>query len=133
MQRPGRWFSVGPWELPIHAHGVQNVQAIANLALMRAMVGRPHAGLLSIRGHSNVQGMGSVGVTPKLKSKIFERVQNHFGVELPVDEGFDTLGCIEASSAGKLKMGFCLGGNLYGSNPDARSTCEALSRLDMQV
>jgi len=77
--------------------------------------------------------MGSVGVTPKLKSKIFERVQNHFGVELPVDEGFDTLGCIEASSAGKLKMGFCLGGNLYGSNPDARSTCEALSRLDMQV
>ena len=30
-------------------------------------------------------------------------------------------------------MGFCLGGNLYGSNPDARYTCEALSRLDMQV
>ena len=123
------------WTMGIthHAHGVQNVQAIANLALMRAMVGRPHAGLLPIRGHSNVQGMGSVGVTPKLKGKIFERLQNHFGVELPVDEGLDTLGCIEASSAGKLKMGFCLGGNLYGSNPDARYTCEALSRLDMQV
>ena len=123
------------WTMGIthHAHGVQNVQALANLALMRAMVGRPHAGLLPIRGHSNVQGMGSVGVTPKLKSKIFERLQNHFGVELPVDEGFDTLGCIEASSAGRLKMGFCLGGNLYGSNPDARYTCEALSRLDMQV
>jgi molybdopterin-dependent oxidoreductase alpha subunit len=116
-----------------HAHGVQNVQAIANLALMRAMVGRPHAGLLPIRGHSNVQGMGSVGVTPKLKSRLFERLQNHFSVELPVDEGLDTLGCIEASHAGKLKMGFCLGGNLYGSNPDARYTGEALSRLDMQV
>ena len=123
------------WTMGIthHAHGVQNVQAIANLALMRAMVGRPHAGLLPIRGHSNVQGIGSVGVTPKLKSKIFERLQNHFGVELPVDEGLDTLGCIEASYAGKLKMGFCLGGNLYGSNPDARYTCEALSGLDMQV
>ena len=123
------------WTMGIthHAHGVQNVQAIANLALMRAMVGRPHAGLLPIRGHSNVQGIGSVGVTPKLKSKIFERLQNHFGVELPVDEGLDTLGCIEASYAGKLKMGFCLGGNLYGSNPDAGYTCEALSRLDMQV
>ena len=123
------------WTMGIthHVHGVQNVQAIANLALMRAMVGRPHAGLLPIRGHSNVQGMGSVGVTPKLKSKIFERLQNHFGVELPVDGGFDALGCIEASYAGKLKMGFCLGGNLYGSNPDARYTCEALSKLDMQV
>jgi len=123
------------WTMGIthHAHGVQNVQAIANLALMRAMVGRPHAGLLPIRGHSNVQGIGSVGVTPKLKKKVFERLQNHFGVELPVDEGLDTLGCIEASHAGKLKMGFCLGGNLYGSNPDARYTCKALSRLDLQV
>ena len=123
------------WTMGIthHAHGVENVQAIANLALMRAMVGRPHAGLLPIRGHSNVQGIGSVGVTPKLKDKIFERLQNHFGVELPVSDGLDTLGCIEASYAGRLKMGFCLGGNLYGSNPDARYAGEALRRLDTQV
>ncbi len=34
------------WTMGIthHAHGVQNVQAIANLALMRGMIGRPHAG-----------------------------------------------------------------------------------------
>ena len=123
------------WTMGIthHAHGVENVQAIANLALMRAMVGRPHAGLLPIRGHSNVQGIGSVGVTPKLKSRIFERLQNHFGVELPEDKGLDTLGCIEAAYGGELKMGFCLGGNLYGSNPDARYTREALRRLDLQV
>ena len=63
-----------------HAHGVQNVQAIANLALMRGMVGRPHAGVLPIRGHSNVQGIGSMGVTPKLKDAIFERLQREFGV-----------------------------------------------------
>ena len=42
-----------------HAHGVDNVQAIANLALLRGMVGRPHAGVLPIRGHSNVQGIGT--------------------------------------------------------------------------
>jgi molybdopterin-dependent oxidoreductase alpha subunit len=53
------------WTMGIthHTHGVQNVQAITNLALMRGMVGRPHAGLMPIRGHSNVQGIGSVGVT----------------------------------------------------------------------
>ena len=49
------------------------------------MVGRPHAGLLPIRGHSNVQGIGSVGVTPKLKDAIFERLETHFGVRLPTD------------------------------------------------
>jgi molybdopterin-dependent oxidoreductase alpha subunit len=116
-----------------HVHGVENVQAIANLALMRGMVGRPRAGLMPIRGHSNVQGIGSVGVAPKLKEIIFQRLEQSFGIELPVAPGLDTLACIEAAHAGRLKLGFCLGGNLYGSNPDARFAREALERLDLVV
>ena len=90
------------WTMGIthHAHGVENVQAIANLALMRGMVGRPHAGLMPIRGHSNVQGIGSVGVTPELKEAIFDGLQNHFGVRLPTSPGRDTLACMEAAHAG---------------------------------
>ncbi len=123
------------WTMGIthHVHGVANVQAIANLALMRGMVGKPGAGLLPIRGHSNVQGMGSVGVTPKLREVVFERLQSHFGVRLPVDPGLDTLGCVEAAAAGQLKMGFCLGGNLFGSNPDATFVENALAKLDTIV
>ena len=116
-----------------HTHGVENVQAIANLALMRGMVGRPGAGLMPIRGHSNVQGIGSVGVTPKLKDVIFQRLEQHFGVKLPSQTGLDTLGSIEAAATGQLKLGFCLGGNLYGSNPDAAFAARALSELDMLV
>ena len=104
-----------------HAHGVENVQAIGNLALLRGMVGRPRRGLMPIRGHSNVQGIGSVGVTPKLKDAIFDRLQTHFNVKLPTTAGRDTMACIEGAAAGELKVGFCLGGNLYGSNPDATS------------
>ena len=87
------------WTMGIthHAHGVENVQAIANLALLRGMVGRPGAGLLPIRGHSNVQGIGSVGVTPKLKDAIFDRLQNHFGVQLPTTPGRDTMACMEGA------------------------------------
>ena len=116
-----------------HVHGVQNVQAIANLALMRGMVGRPNAGLLPIRGHSNVQGIGSVGVTPKLKDAIFERLENEYSVALPTSAGLDTLGCMEAAHDKKLKMGFCLGGNLYGSNPDSKFAAASLSQLDSMV
>jgi molybdopterin-dependent oxidoreductase alpha subunit len=116
-----------------HAHGVQNVQAIANLALMRGMVGRPQAGLLPVRGHSNVQGIGSVGVTPKLKDAIFEKLESEFGLELPTSAGLDTLGCMEVAHGGDLSLGFCLGGNLYGSNPDARFAAEALQRLDTLI
>ncbi len=123
------------WTMGIthHAHGVQNVQAIGNLALMRGMVGRPGAGLMPIRGHSNVQGIGSVGVTPKLKDAIFERLQNHFNVSLPTTVGRDTMACMEGSASGDLKLGFCLGGNLYGSNPDASYAQQAIENLDMMV
>lgn len=123
------------WTMGIthHEHGVQNVQAIANLALMRGMVGKQHAGLMPIRGHSNVQGIGSVGVTPKLKDAIFERLQSEFGVELPTSTGLDTLACMEGAYNRSLKVGFCLGGNLYGSNPDSTFAEQSLSRLELLV
>ncbi len=127
--------AVFSWTMGIthHVHGVQNVQAIGNLALLRGMVGRPGAGLMPIRGHSNVQGIGSVGVTPKLKDAIFDRLQDHFGVSLPTTTGLDTMECMEDAASGKLKFGFCLGGNLYGSNPDAKFAERALKNLDMLV
>jgi molybdopterin-dependent oxidoreductase alpha subunit len=123
------------WTMGIthHAHGVANVQAIANLALMRGMVGRPGAGLLPIRGHSNVQGIGSMGVTPKLRDAILQSLEREYGVQLPTTPGLDTLGCMEEAHAGRLKFGLCLGGNLYGSNPDAHFAAESLSRLDQLV
>ena len=64
------------WAMGIthHKHGVENVQAIANLALIRGMAGKPGSGLLPIRGHSNVQGIGSVGVTPSLKKAVWDGV-----------------------------------------------------------
>lgn len=123
------------WTMGIthHAHGVKNVQSIANLALMRGMVGRKHAGVLPIRGHSNVQGMGTVGVTPKLRDAIFERLQNHFGVQLPTQPGYDTMAGVEAAERGELKLAVCLGGNLFGSNPDAAFARRALSNVDLVV
>ena len=123
------------WTMGIthHTYGVENVEAIANLALLRGMVGRPNAGLLPIRGHSNVQGIGSMGVTPQLKQALFDRLQSHFGLQLPTTVGLDTLACMEGADRGELKFGFCLGGNLYGSNPDATFAEQALSKLDLLV
>ncbi len=121
------------WAMGIthHEHGVENVQAIANLALLRGMVGKPHAGLMPIRGHSNVQGIGSVGVTPKLKDEVFRRLQEDLGVALPTSPGLDTLGCMAAADEQRLRVGFCLGGNLFGSNPDADFARSALSKLEL--
>ncbi len=123
------------WTMGIthHVHGVDNVRAIVNLALLRGMIGKPGAGLLPIRGHSNVQGIGSVGVTPALKSAVFQRLENHFAVKLPTTPGMDTLSCIDASGEGRLDAGWCLGGNLYGATPDCRRSAEAIGKLNSIV
>ena len=115
-----------------HTHGTETVQQIANIALLRGMVGKKHAGLLPIRGHSNVQGMGSMGVTPVLKKAVFDRLSSE-GVSVPPMDGFDTLSCIQAADRREMDFAFCLGGNLYGSNPDSIATTSALSNIDMVV
>jgi molybdopterin-dependent oxidoreductase alpha subunit len=131
MYTSARHVVIG-WTMGIthHVHGVENVQMIANLALLRGMVGRPNAGLMPIRGHSNVQGVGSVGVTPQLKQNILARFEQRLGVQVPKSPGLDTMACMQASSRGEMQAALCLGGNLFGSNPDARFAAAAISRLD---
>ncbi len=123
------------WAMGIthHAHGVENVRAIANLAMSRGMLGRPGAGLLPLRGHSNVQGIGSVGVTPALKQHVFDALQNNFNVQLPTTPGMDTLDCMERAAANTIRFAMCLGGNLFGSNPDAAFAGRALNNIDQLV
>jgi len=123
------------WAMGIthHEHGVGNVQMIANLAMMRGMLGKAHAGLLPLRGHSNVQGIGSVGATPALKQAVFDRLQDHFGVDLPTAPGLDTLACMHAADERRIRFAWHLGGNLYGSNPDSTFAARALSKIDTTV
>ena len=114
-----------------HLHGVENVQMIANLALLRGMVGRPRTGVMPIRGHSNVQGIGSVGVTPQLKQSILARFEQHLGVQVPQSPGLDTMACMEAAGRGQMQAAVCLGGNLFGSNPDSKFVTQALGNLNL--
>lgn len=121
------------WTMGIthHLHGVENVKMIANLALVRGMVGRRNAGLMPIRGHSNVQGLGSVGVTPTLKQALLQRFEQRLGVKAPTSPGLDTMACMDAAYRGEMRAALCLGGNLFGSNPDARFAEEAMEKLDL--
>lgn len=127
--------AVFAWAMGIthHTFGVNNVQAIVNLALMRGMVGKKHAGLLPLRGHSNVQGIGSMGFTPQLKQAVLNNLEAKFPVTLPTEPGLDTLACIEAANNREVDFAFCLGGNLYGSNPDSQFTQTALAKVGFSL
>ena len=48
-----------------HRSGVLDIRMIGNLLLLRGNIGKPGAGHLPVRGHSNVQGQRTVGMTEK--------------------------------------------------------------------
>jgi len=116
-----------------HESGVRGVQILAALAACRGMLGSPGKGLLPLRGHSNVQGIGSMGVVPELKKAYFDAMKARWGDVFPTEPGMDTMACIEASHRGEVDFAVCLGGNLFGSNPDANFAAEAMQRIGTLV
>lgn len=116
-----------------HSNGTENIEAVAALALLRGMIGGEGKGLLPLRGHSNVQGVSSMGLTPALKQQVFEAMENEYGVTLPNYKGMDTLACVEAAESGNVDVAFLLGGNLYAANPDSKFAAQALSNIPFKV
>jgi molybdopterin-dependent oxidoreductase alpha subunit len=112
-----------------HENGVDNVLALANLALARGWLGCEGAGLLPIRGHSNVQGVGSCGVAPELKKAFAANLEDVYRFALPTERGLDTYASMEAAEEGRIRAAFLLGGNLFASNPDRAWAARALRRI----
>ncbi len=111
-----------------HVHGVDNILALSNLALARGWLGRPGCGLLPIRGHSNVQGVGSMGVSPVAKAAFAQKLQDLYGLA-PLPPGQDTFASMEAAAAGRIQASLQLGGNLFGSNPHRTWSEKALRNI----
>jgi molybdopterin-dependent oxidoreductase alpha subunit len=116
-----------------HSCGVDNVMAVANLALATGNVGKVGAGMLPIRGHSNVQGIGSVGVAPELQPKVKEALERLYQKALPDSPGLDTFNMIEAAGRGAIDTLFALGGNLWGSNPDSDWASQSMRQIKTTV
>jgi molybdopterin-dependent oxidoreductase alpha subunit len=120
------------WAMGItqHANGVDNVTSIANTALISGNVGKPGAGVMPVRGHSNVQGFGSMGVSTNIKEELQAALEKLIGHPLSKVKGYNTRALIEAADAGKIDTLLCLGGNLYGANPDSNQAKRALSKVE---
>lgn len=116
-----------------HIHGVANVEAIANLAILRGMVGKRYAGLLPLRGHSNVQGIGTIGVKPVLAKDVLAKMEAEFGVKFPEEKGFDTMACLKAAEAGGIDSAVIMGGNLWGATPDRAFASRAMEAIGFKL
>src|SRR5207237_5957345 len=100
-----------------HRTGVENVQMMVNLLLMRGNIGRPGAGICPVRGHSNVQGQRTVGITEKPELVPLDKLKDLYGFEPPREKGLTTVDTCEGVLSGHVKAFISLGGNFVRAVP----------------
>jgi molybdopterin-dependent oxidoreductase alpha subunit len=116
-----------------HRRGSETVQQIANLALLRGNIGRSGAGLCPVRGHSNVQGDRTVGITEKPTPEFLDKLEWRFGFKPPRAPGHDVVLALEAMLRAEAKVFIGLGGNFAAAVPDHTRCQAAIRHLDLTV
>ena len=116
-----------------HKNGVDNIQEVVNLLLLKGSIGIPGGGTCPVRGHSNVQGDRTMGIWEKPKPQFLEKLRENFGIDPPMKAGYNTVETIGAMAASKVKVFFAMGGNFLSATPDTAFTGEALQNCELTV
>lgn len=116
-----------------HKHSVSVIKEVVNLVLLQGNLGRPGAGLLPVRGHSNVQGDRTMGIFERMPMIFHDRLDAEFGIATPREPGHDTVNTVRAMRDGEVKFFMSMGGNFAKAAPDTAVTEAALQRCAMTV
>jgi molybdopterin-dependent oxidoreductase alpha subunit len=116
-----------------HKHAVPTIQYIVNLLLLRGNLGRPGAGACPVRGHSNVQGDRTMGITEHPRPAFLKSLGETFNFTPPTASGYDVVAAINAMAKGEAKVFIGMGGNFAAATPDSRFTESALEKCSLTV
>ncbi|MFC4728572.1 FdhF/YdeP family oxidoreductase [Coralloluteibacterium thermophilus] len=116
-----------------HKDGVTNARMLINLLLLRGNIGKPGAGILPVRGHSNVQGQRTVGIAEKPELVPLDKLAELYGFDPPRKEGLATIPACEAILEGKIRAFVSLGGNFLRAVPEHARMERAWTRMRLSV
>jgi molybdopterin-dependent oxidoreductase alpha subunit len=116
-----------------HKNAVANMQEIINFLLLRGNIGKSGAGACPVRGHSNVQGDRTMGITENPTPEFLDRLSKVCHFRPPIKRGHDAVRGIKAMHAGQAQVFIALGGNFLSATPDTEYTAQALSRCRLTV
>ncbi len=131
-ERPDAVF-IWSMGLTQHAHGVDTVRALMNLALAAGIPGRPNRGVVPIRGHSGVQGGAEMGCTPSVPAETLARWEGLWGFPVSHAKGRSAAHMVEAAAEGQVDVFWILGGNFLETLPGEARCREALRRPGLRV
>lgn len=114
-------------------NGVDMLQEILNIILLKGSIGIPGGGLCPVRGHSNVQGNRTMLIDEKPTNEQLDRLEQYYGFKMPREHGYDVVKVIKAIHEEQVKVMFCMGGNFLSATPDTTYTAKALRKLNLLV
>jgi len=125
------------------SHGVDNVQALANLALLTGNFGKPGSGVNPLRGQNNVQGacdMGGLpnvitGYQPVIDEAVRTKFENAWGtsVKIPAKPGLTITELMNGVLDGRIKALYIMGENPFLSDPNMNHVEHALNEIEFLV
>ena len=132
------------WSMGItqHRYGSDNVRAIVNLQLAKGNVGRPHTGLMPIRGHSGVQGGAEMGAMPSayvmgvpVNDENAQRLaaDDQWGFAPPTWKGLSAAEMILAAERGEIDALWQTGGNFVDTLPEPDRVKQAVGKIRMRI
>jgi molybdopterin-dependent oxidoreductase alpha subunit len=112
-------------------NGVDNVSMIVNLLLVGGNIGRPGAGTVCVRGHSNVQGDRTMGIWERPPKPFLDALCKEFSFTPPQKWGYDTVETLHAMFDGDVKVFFAISGNFLSNVPDTVYSSHAMRRCKL--
>ena len=116
-----------------HRSGVLAIQMLSNLLLLRGNIGKPGAGIFPVRGHSNVQGQRTVGITEKPELVPLDRLAEQYGFSPPRKRGLNTVEACEGVRDRSVNAFIGLGGNFIRAVPETEIMERAWRHLRLTV
>lgn len=116
-----------------HEFGVETVKMIVNFLLLRGNIGKAGAGISPVRGHSNVQGQRTVGISEKTKLVPLDKLKELYGFEPPREDGMTTVDACKGIIDGSVKGFVSLGGNFARAIPERSLMEPAWMKLRLSV
>jgi len=116
-----------------HKLGVQSVQMLVNLCLLRGNIGKLGTGICPVRGHSNVQGQRTVGIADKPELVPLDKLEEQYGFSAPRETGLTTVDTCKGIIEGTVDAFVGLGGNFLRAVPDHAQMEAAWPRMRLTV
>jgi len=124
-----------------HSHGTNNVQAVANLALLTGQIGKPSTGVNPLRGQNNVQGACDMGALPNVFSgyqkvddpNVQKKFEKAWGCKLNPLPGLTLTEIFKAAHSGKVKALYLMGENPVVTEADTKFIEKTIPHLQLLV